>query len=168
VKDVKIHIIGASGSGKTYLAKNLASKYRISINSLDDLLWDNSHGPYYNVKRNAEERDAMLGQILQNDNWIIEGVQHSWCDKCFETADIIYMLDMPRLLCRLRIIRRFIKRKLSGNSRNNETLRSLIHLLKWTKKFYDVNLIEIKEKLTHYQSKVVVLRCKNDIKAILD
>lgn len=165
---MKIHIIGASGSGKTYLAKKLASKYGISITSLDDLLWDNSRGSCYNVKRNAEERNAMLEQILQSDDWIIEGVQHSWCDKCFETADIIYLLDMPPLLCRLRIIRRFIKRKLSRTSRKNETLKSLVHLLKWTKKFYNVNLIEIKEKLTHYQSKVVVLRCRNDTKAILD
>ncbi len=164
---MKIHIIGASGSGKTYLAKKLASKYGISVNSLDDLLWDNSHGSY-NIKRNVEERNAMLEQILQSDDWIIEGVQYSWCDKCFETADIIYMLDIPRLLCRLRIIRRFIKRKLSRNSRNNETLKSLVDLLKWTKKFYNVNLIEIKEKLTHYQSKVVVLSCKTDIKAIVD
>lgn len=165
---MKIHIIGASGSGKTYLAKKLASKYGISINSLDDLLWDNSHGSYYNVKRNAEERNAMLEQILQSDDWIIEGVQHSWCDKCFESADIIYMLNMPRFLCRLRIIRRFIKRKLSRNDRNNETLKSLVDLLKWTKKFYKVNLIEIREKLAHYQSKVVVLSSRNDIKAILD
>lgn len=122
----------------------------------------------YNVKRNVEKRNAMLEQILQSDDWIIEGVQYSWCDKCFETADIIYMLDIPRLLCRLRIIRRFIKRKFSRNSRNNETLKSLVELLKWTKKFYSVNLIEIKEKLAQYQSKVVVLSCKADIKAIVD
>lgn len=163
---MKIYIIGASGSGKTYLAKKLASKYRVSVNSLDDLFWDNS-GSHYNVKRNSEERNAMLEQILQSDDWIIEGVQYSWCDKCFENADIIYVLDMPRLLCRLRIIRRFMKRKLSRNSRNNETLKSLVYLLKWTKKFYKVNLIEIREKLAHYQSKVVFLSSKNDINAIL-
>lgn len=164
---MKIHIIGASGSGKTYLASKLASKYGISVHSLDDLFWDNSHGSY-NVKRNAEERDAMLEQILQSDDWIIEGVQHAWCDKSFETADIIYMLDTPRSLCRIRIVRRFIKRKLSKTSRKSETLKSLIHLLKWTEKFYNVNLVEIKEKLAAYQSKVRVLRCKEDIKAILD
>ncbi len=47
-------------------------------------------------------------------------------------------------------------------------MKSLVHLLKWTKKFYAVNLIEIKEKLTHYQSKVVILSRKNDIKAMLE
>jgi len=164
---LKIHIIGASGSGKTYFANKLASKYGIKVTSLDDLFWDNSHGSY-NVKRNAEERNAILEQILLGDDWIIEGVQYSWCDKCFETADIVYMLDMPQFLCRLRIVRRFIKRKLRRNSRKNETLKSLVHLLKWTKKFYNVNLIEIREKLTHYQNKVVVLSSKNDIKAILN
>ncbi len=48
---MKIRIIGASGFGKTYLAKKLANKYGISIHSLDDLFWENSHASY-NVKRN--------------------------------------------------------------------------------------------------------------------
>ncbi len=47
-------------------------------------------------------------------------------------------------------------------------MKSLVDLFKWTKRFYSVNLIEIKEKLTHYQSKVVTLNCKTDIKAIVD
>ena len=164
---MKIHIIGASGSGKTYLAKRLATQYGISVTSLDDLFWDHSHGAY-TAKRSAEERNAMLAQILQRDDWIIEGVQYSWCDTCFDTADIIYLLDTPRSLCRLRMVRRFIKRKLSRNNENPETLKSLIALLKWTEKFYHVNLIEISEKLAHYQNKVTVLHGRNDIKAILD
>lgn len=63
---------------------------------------------------------------------------------------------------------RFIKRKLGRSSRNNETLKSLIRLLKWTEKFYSVNLIEIQEKLSHYQGKVAVLCRRNDINAVLD
>ena len=158
---MKIHIIGASGAGKTFLANKLASKYNVPVYSLDDLLWDNSCGAY-NVKRSEKERDTMLAQILQNDNWIIEGVQYSWCGQCFEKADIIYLLDTPRLICRFRIIRRFIKRKLSRKSRRNETLKSLFLLLKWTKKFYNVNLVEIKEMLCNFQSKVITIRSRKE------
>ena len=164
---MKIHIIGGSGAGKTYLANKLASKYGVSVYSLDDLFWDNSCGTY-NVKRSEKERNIMLAQILQNDNWIIEGVQYSWCDQCFEKADIIYFLDMPRLLCHLRIIRRFIKRKLSRSSRSNETFISLLQLLKWTKKFYNVNLLEIKDKLRNYQSKVIMICSRKDEQMMLN
>lgn len=163
---MKIYIIGASGSGKTYLADKLARSYGVSSYSLDDLLWDNSRGTY-NVKRSVPERDAMLEEILHNDDWIIEGVQYSWCHKCFETADTIYFLDVPKLICRFRILRRFIGRKIYKNSRHNETLRSVIDLLKWTKKFYNVNLVAIKEKLGNYQDKVVILKSKKDVNAIL-
>ena len=38
---MKIHIIGGSGSGKTYLAENLSKKYGIRHYDLDDLQWDN-------------------------------------------------------------------------------------------------------------------------------
>ena len=37
---MKIHIIGCSGSGKTYLANALSKKYNISHFDLDDIQWD--------------------------------------------------------------------------------------------------------------------------------
>lgn len=39
---MKIHIIGCSGSGKTYLAKALSEKYTIPHFDLDDIQWDNN------------------------------------------------------------------------------------------------------------------------------
>lgn len=41
----------------------------------------------------------MLRSILQQDNWIIEGVQHAWVGSSFEKADTIYLLEPPALLC---------------------------------------------------------------------
>ena len=38
---MKIHIIGYSGSGKSYLADKLSQKYRIKHYDLDNLMWDN-------------------------------------------------------------------------------------------------------------------------------
>ena len=163
---MKLHIIGPSGSGKTFLAKQLSEKYHIPICSLDDLFWDNSQGAY-NCKRDAKVRDAMLEQTVSQENWIIEGVQFTWCESCFANADVIYFLDTPALLCRLRIIRRFFKRKISRSSRKNETVRSLIALLKWTKKFYKVNLPEIQNMLLKYNDKVITLSQRKDIQQLV-
>lgn len=43
---MKIHIIGGSGTGKTYLAKKLSEKFNIPHFDLDDLFWDNSSDRY--------------------------------------------------------------------------------------------------------------------------
>lgn len=156
---MKIRIIGPRGSGKTFLAKRLSEQYHIPICSLDDLFWDNSKVAY-NCKRDETARNAMLEQVVSQKDWIIEGVQSTWCESSFAQADRIYFLETPASLCRVRIIRRFLKRKIQKTSRKNETLNSLISLLKWTKKFYKVNLPQIRSTLSKYETKVVTLSGK--------
>lgn len=60
---MKIHIIGCSGSGKTYLANALSKKYNISHFDLDDIQWDNN-AKEYGKKRTLDERKALLQEIL--------------------------------------------------------------------------------------------------------
>ncbi len=163
---MKIHIIGCSGSGKTYLAKHLSSKYGIPHFDLDDIQWDNSSGNY-GVKTSTEKRDKMFCDILSNDNWIIEGVYYSWVGKAFEDADIIYVLDMPKYLYKTRIIRRSIKRKFCIEKGKKETLKSVFDLLKWTDTFQNKNMPEIRTILEKYNEKVVWLKSKREIGSVM-
>lgn len=152
---MKIHIIGGPGTGKTYLAKKLAEELKIPHYDLDNLQWDDKAGTY-GVKRNPKERDELLNEILEQDNWIIEGVYYAWCGRCFEEADEIYLLSVPPYKYRYRIIRRFIRRKLGIEKGKKETVKSLISLLKWADKYQKVNLVEIKRILENYPGKVRV------------
>ena len=108
---MKIHIIGCSGSGKTYLAKALSKKYNIPHFDLDDIQWDNESNEY-GKKMPVEKRNYLLQQILANNSWIIEGVYYAWVLESFEKADIIYVLDIPKYIYKYRIIIRFLKRKI--------------------------------------------------------
>ena len=150
---MKIHIIGGPGSGKSFLAKELSKRYGIAHHDLDDLYWNNEAGQY-GIRRDPQERDALLDRILREKDWIIEGVYYAWCGRCFEDADKIYLLDAPRHQARHRIIRRFIRRKLALEDGKKETLRSVSELLKWADHYREDNMPRIRKLLEAYAGKV--------------
>ncbi len=151
---MKIHIIGGPGSGKTYLAEKLSKELGIQHYDLDELQWDNKSDSY-GVKREPDERDCLLADVLNKNDWIIEGVYYAWCQQCFSDADKIYVLSVPKYKYRYRIIRRFVCRKLGLEQGKKETLKSLSQLLKWADKYQQVNLVEIRKLLIPYSDKVI-------------
>ncbi len=100
---MKIHIIGCSGSGKTYLAEALSHKYNIPHFDLDEIYWDN-HAEEYGVKMPIEKRNELLQKLLANDDYIIEGIYYAWVQQSFDKTDKIYVLNMPKYLYKSRII----------------------------------------------------------------
>ena len=163
---MKIHIIGCSGTGKTYLAKKLSNKYNIPHYNLDNIYWDNS-SEKYGIKTKVEKRDKLFQNILEKDDWIIEGIYYKWLEQSFKNADIIYILDLPKYIYKFRIIKRFIKRKLKLEISKKETLKSLLDLLKWTDKFQNEDMKEIIKILEKYKEKVYFVKSKKEIKEIL-
>ena len=153
--EMKIHIIGGSGTGKSYLANVLSEKYNIPHFDLDNLQWDNTTNTY-GVKMPVDRRNKLLKEILEKDSWIIEG------------ADIIYILEVPRMIYKFRIIKRFIKRKLGIEEGKKESLNSLKALLKWTDKFQTVEIEEIKSVLQKYNNKVVLIKGTNGSNNLLN
>ena len=163
---MKIHIIGASGSGKTYLANCLAKKYNVQCFDLDNLFWDNSAS--YGTKRPSDERDALLHEILMKEDWIMEGVYYAWCDSIFEDADRIYVLEISPGICKRRIVKRFLRRKLKLEPGKKETINSLIALLNWTGRYQNHNLVEIKKKLQSFPEKTIYIHSVKEERMLID
>ena len=89
----KIHIIGSTGSGKTYLAREISKRLHIPFFELDDIVWNGA--VELSGKNSPEVRDKILEDIINKEQWIIEGVYHKWLGRSFEEADVIifYHLD---------------------------------------------------------------------------
>lgn len=115
----------------------------------------------------VEKRTELLNNILDNENWIIEGVYYAWVGKCFEDADKIYVLDIPKRIYTYRIIKRAIKRKFGLEKGKKETLKSVYNLLKWTDTFQKKNMVEIKKILSTYPHKTIWLRNSKDVQEVI-
>ncbi len=151
---MKIHIIGCSGSGKSYLANELSIKYGVPHFDLDDIYWDNTANSYESLMP-IDRRNQLLDEILLRDSWIIEGVYYSWLKQSFDDADRIYVLGVPKHICTIRIITRFIKRKLGIELGKEGNIYSLYKLLKFASDFHKKDFIKIRKLLKQYNNKVV-------------
>jgi cytidylate kinase len=86
----RIHIIGGSGVGKTWLADRLAKRTGLRVHHLDEVARvGGGTGPV----RLAHERDPLVASILASDGWITEGIQLGWTEPLLARADLIVWLD---------------------------------------------------------------------------
>lgn len=87
---MKIRIIGSVGSGKTTLAKKLSEWQQIDYFETDRIVWKREETE---VRRTDNEKIAVLNKILQQENWIIEGVHlEAWVDESINQADVVIFL----------------------------------------------------------------------------
>tara|TARA_R100000935_G_C2762620_1_gene134261 strand:+ start:37 stop:612 length:576 start_codon:yes stop_codon:yes gene_type:complete len=153
----KIHIIGGPGSGKTFSAKKLEKHLGLSAFDLDRVFWDQSQDSY--IRASEELRDEKLAEILNNDNWIIEGVYYKWLAESFKCADIIIILSPSVYLRQWRIFKRFLYRKFILLEFKKETFSSFMEMFWWNQKFDSDNMIRIKTFISEHEHKIAF--CKN-------
>ncbi|QXE02262.1 DNA topology modulation protein [Terribacillus sp. DMT04] len=97
----RIAIVGSSGSGKSVLARRLGEMLQVEVWHLDALLWK----PDW-VLTPREEQKQIQQELVSRDSWIIDGDYNSTLDIRLEAADTIIFLDMPRMICLYRVLKR--------------------------------------------------------------
>lgn len=154
---MKIYVIGPTGSGKTTLSEHLSKKHKIKCYELDLLVYDDEHD---HVKRPDKAREKMFNDILKKKNWIIEDVGRSKFEEGRKQADIIYYINIPKIVVYKRVITRWIKQRF-GKERYNypPTFWQLFDMLKVTRGYFKKEPIK-KESLKPYADKVKYLSYK--------
>lgn len=161
----KIHIIGSIGSGKTTLAKQLATQLKIPHYELDNIVWERQ--PDGDKKRSIAARNARLNKTIQKEAWIIEGAHHTWIVPSLEEADLIIFLDTKLTTRKRRILTRFIKQKLNIEPANYQpTLKTLHFLYQYNTIFENEAKPEILTLLEPYKGKVRRITDTQDLKLL--
>lgn len=93
----RIAIMGNAGSGKTYLAKALASAFNIPHIALDDIFWADR---FYANKRDPKEVERLIVAQREKENWIVEGVYGEFIELFLPRLDMLIWLDMSWELCK--------------------------------------------------------------------
>ncbi len=97
----KVIIIGAPGTGKSTLAGILHDITKLPVIYLDLLYWK----PVWRRISKAAWI-ALQQELVQGEEWIIDGSYQSTVDIRLQAADTIIFLDMPRYLYIWRVIKR--------------------------------------------------------------
>ena len=131
MKENKIYIIGPCGSGKSTLARKLSKKLGVKNYELDKIVWDDSAG---NIKRTDEEINELFNDIINSESWIIEDVGRKIFTEGIIRADVVYYIDLPKIVVYKNCILRWIKQKIGKEKYNYKpSLKSLFEMLKWIK-----------------------------------
>ena len=104
MKPEKIIIIGASGSGKSTVARQLSAWWDIPVVHLDKLSWKEGW-----IRASNEEFDSLVEQELAKDKWIMDGNFPRTLKRRMDACDTVIYLDYPLWFCIFRVLKRVIK-----------------------------------------------------------
>ena len=96
---------GTSGAGKTTLAKAVAEKLGLRYVEMDAI----HHLPNW-TERPREETCAILDEVVQEQEWVIDGNYSHALDRHLWLADAVVWLDYPFLFVFFRLLRRTVRR----------------------------------------------------------
>ena len=152
---MKIDIIGSVASGKSTLARKISKKYKVPLYEKDNIVWKRT--PEGDKKRSSEERDRIFKEIIESENWIVEGSPRKCLNESFAYSDYIILLDINTSTRLFRVFRRWIRQRAGKEKYNSKpTLKFLYYNIKWVFEFNSERK-KIMESLSAYGTKYVTL-----------
>lgn len=103
----RIIVRGTSGAGKTTLARELSERLDLKYVEMDAL----HHLPNWQ-ERPTDQLQGLIDDVVQEENWVIDGNYASVLDKHIEKADLIIWLDYSFPVVFWRVFKRTLIRSL--------------------------------------------------------
>ncbi len=108
----KVFVVGCSGSGKTTVARILATRFEVQLHELDFIAWDSDGAllPY-------DSRVSIADRLSSSNGWVAEGTYLGWTSAFMERADVIVWMDVPLRVALWRVFWRHLRAELRRDNR---------------------------------------------------
>ena len=99
----RVVVIGSGGAGKSTFSRRLGEATGLPVIHLDSVFWNPDWEP-----TPAEEWEKTVAKLVRRDRWIMDGNFGGTRELRIRASDTVIFLDIPRLVCLYRVIRRAI------------------------------------------------------------
>lgn len=90
----RLHVLGASGSGTSTLARALADHWSVPHADADDYFWVPSDPPYVE-KRDEHSRVSLMREVfVPREAWVLSGSMVGWGEAVVDECDAIVFLTL--------------------------------------------------------------------------
>ncbi len=132
---MKIHIVGASGSGTTTLAEALRDQLKIKHLDTDNFFWEKTDPPF-TTPRPVEDRIALLRKEMATvDSWVLSGSLCGWGDVFIPDFDLVIFIYIPKDIRMARIVAREHERYGDHIVEGGSMYESSQAFLEWAEKY---------------------------------
>ena len=90
----RLHVMGASGSGTTTLARALADHWSVPHADADDYFWVPTDPPYVERRPESDRLALMREVFVPREAWVLSGSMVDWGDAVVDECDAIVFLTL--------------------------------------------------------------------------
>lgn len=159
----RIVLIGSGGSGKSTLARQIGEKRKLQVWHLDQLFWNPGWVP-----TNKEEQRLTQQSLMEEERWIMDGNYNGTMDLRLEQADTIIFIDLPRVVCLYRVLKRNWQYRNRTRPDMAEGCEERLDLgfLKWVWSYPTKHRPVILKRLRNYahEKTIIVLKSRKDVR----
>lgn len=162
----RVLVIGSGGSGKSTFSTRLGKLLNIEVLHLDKFFW---HPGWVETPKSEWQKN--VEELLSREAWIMDGNYSGTLDIRFKACDTVIFLDMSRIVCLWRVLKRAIKYRdknrpdLAEGCPERLTLEFILWIWNYPSRTRPkiVKMIES----NHEEKKVVWLRSQTDAESFL-
>jgi len=156
----RILVTGTCGAGKTTFSKKLAGTLNVPLIHLDKEFWQPNWG-----QLGQEQWRVKVSDLVKGDNWVIEGNYSNSFDIRFPRATMILHLEVHRLVCLYRCIKRslFSYGKVRDDMAPDCPERFDLNFYKYVWNFHKIQgprVLKAAEEL--FDGEIILLKSKDD------
>jgi len=101
---IRLHIMGASGSGTSTLGAAVAARLGCPLHDTDNYFWLPTDPPFTEVRPMPERLALLRARLGEHRRWVLSGALSGWGDPLIPAFSLVVFLslDTPTRLTRLR------------------------------------------------------------------